>query len=287
VTYVSDAAIDRLRAIGDAPDFSGTRYEVGEALGRGGMGLVYRARDRELDRDVAIKVTMWATATDAERLRAEARTLAALEHPGIVPVHDVGRLPDGRVFTAMMLVRGERLDVAASSLPPPDRLRLFDRVCDAVSFAHARSVVHGDLKPSNVMVGSFGRVFVVDWGGGTTEGYMPPEQTGESTGISADVYALGALLADLTATVDPASPFRRPLRSIVARATAPDPAGRYASAAALAADVRRCADGMRVLAHRETTIERTLRLARAYRTPIALILAYLALRIVFIAWGGR
>ena len=87
--FVSDAAIARLRAIRDTPDFSSTRYELGEPLGHGGMGVVFRARDRELDRDVAIKVTMWATTTDAERLRAEARTLATLEHPGIVPVHDV------------------------------------------------------------------------------------------------------------------------------------------------------------------------------------------------------
>jgi serine/threonine protein kinase len=85
---ISDAAIDRLRAIADAPDFSGTHYELLEPLGRGGMGTVFRARDRELDRDVAVKVTAWRTAADADRLRAEARTLARLEHPGVVPVHD-------------------------------------------------------------------------------------------------------------------------------------------------------------------------------------------------------
>ena len=156
------------------------------------MGIVFRGRDRELDRDVAIKVTAWSTAADADRLRAEARTLADLEHPGIVPVHDVGQLPDGRVFTVMMLVRGERLDAARRALPLPDRLRLFDRICDTVSFAHARGVIHRDLKPANIMIGEHGQVLVLDWGlardrasdpgvdagssGGGTEGYMAPEQ---------------------------------------------------------------------------------------------------------------
>lgn len=286
MSYISDAAIERLRAIADAPDFSGTRYEPGAPLGHGGMGIVFRARDRELDRDVAIKVTMWSTAADAERLRAEARTLAALEHPGIVPVHDVGRLPDGRVFAVMMLVLGERLDVAARRLPLRDRLRLFDRVCDTISFAHARGVVHRDLKPANVMVGSFGRVFVLDWGGGGTDGYMAPEQIAGSASASADVYALGAILRDLMTGAGERAQFLRPLTSIVARAMESDPASRYASVADLAADVRRFTDGMRVLAHQETALERTFPLVRAYRTPIALVLAYLAMRILFVVWRG-
>ena len=83
--WLSDAAIERLRALDDRPDFSATRYELFEEIGRGGMGIVFRGRDRELDRDVAIKVTAWSTAADADRLRREARTLAALEHPGHRP----------------------------------------------------------------------------------------------------------------------------------------------------------------------------------------------------------
>src|SRR5262245_44209781 len=108
------------------------------------MGIVFRARDRELDRDVAIKVTTWRTDSDAARLQREARTLASLEHAGIIPVHDVGRLPDGRVFLVMSLARGERLDVQARTLAIADRLRLFDRICDTVAFAHARGIVHRD-----------------------------------------------------------------------------------------------------------------------------------------------
>ena len=162
--WVSDAAIARLRALDDRPDFSATRYELLDEIGRGGMGIVFRGRDCELGREVAIKVTAWSTSADAERLRQEARTLAALEHPGIVPIHDVGQLAGGRVFVVMMLVRGERLDACAARLPLHDRLRLFDRVCDTVSFAHARGVIHRDLKPANIMIGPFGQVLVLDWG---------------------------------------------------------------------------------------------------------------------------
>jgi aminoglycoside phosphotransferase (APT) family kinase protein len=285
--HLSDRAVDRLRGLDDWPDFAGTRYELLGPLGRGGMGTVFRGRDRELDRDVAIKVTTWATAADADRLRREARTLAALEHPGIVPIHDVGVLGDGRVFTVMMLVRGQRLDVAIADLPLRDRLRLFDRICDTVSFAHAGGVVHRDLKPANVMVGPFGRVFVLDWGLAAegsgwcgTDGYRAPEQSTHTFDPRLDVYALGAILRDLVA--DEASPIVRPLRSVMTRAMNVDPGSRYATADDLAADVRRFLDGAAVGAHRETAIERTARLGRTYRMPIALILAYLAIRILFV-----
>jgi serine/threonine protein kinase len=131
------------------------------------MGVVYVARDRELDREVALKVIA-AEATDpntAARLRREARILARLEHPGIVPVHDVGQLVDGRVFYAMKLVSGQRLDELLASAPPlRERLRLLLRVSEPVAFAHAHGVIHRDLKPENVMVGPFGEVLVMDWG---------------------------------------------------------------------------------------------------------------------------
>jgi serine/threonine-protein kinase len=284
---ITDRALDRLRQLDDRPDFSGTRYELGDEIGRGGMGLVFRAHDRELDRDVAVKVTAWRTALDAARLTREARTLASLEHAGIVPVHDVGRLADGRVFLVMSLIRGERLDAHATPLPVPDRLRLFDRVCDTVAFAHARGVVHRDLKPANIMVGAFGQVQILDWGlaGGSepggTDGYMAPEQDAPGFDARVDVYALGRILEGLAAAR------RGPLASIVARATAVDPAARYAGAADLAADVRRFTDGDAVLAHREGPLERTARFARTYRTPIALVLTYLAVRILLLLWAGR
>jgi serine/threonine protein kinase len=101
----------------------------------------------------------------ANRLMREARVLARLEHPGIVPVHDVGTLADGRVFYTMKFVEGQRLDKFIEGVEfVQDRLRLFLRICEAVAFAHARGVLHRDLKPANVMVGPFGEVLVMDWG---------------------------------------------------------------------------------------------------------------------------
>ena len=101
----------------------------------------------------------------ANRLMREARVLARLEHPGIVPVHDVGTLADGRVFYTMKFVEGQRLDKLIEGVESvQDRLRLFLRICEAVAFAHARGVLHRDLKPANVMVGPFGEVLVMDWG---------------------------------------------------------------------------------------------------------------------------
>ena len=113
---ISEPALDRLSAMFQGPDVSGTRYTLISVLGRGGMGVVYLARDTVLDREVALKVADGLKAVPydiAERPQDEAneaRILARLEHPGIVPVHDFGELPDGRLFYAMKRVRGDRLD---------------------------------------------------------------------------------------------------------------------------------------------------------------------------------
>jgi serine/threonine protein kinase len=167
VKFLSDKAVERLREGADAPDLAGTRYRLLEHIARGGMGVVYAAEDQTLSRRVALKVLdVPIPGSDfAHRLNREARVLARLEHPGIVPVHDVGTLADGRVFYTMKFVEGQRLDLHIESVPSlPDRLRLFLRICDAVAFAHARGVLHRDLKPANVMVGAFGEVLVMDWG---------------------------------------------------------------------------------------------------------------------------
>jgi serine/threonine protein kinase len=159
-------ALAHLRQVLQAPDLPGGRYALHEPVGQGGMGTVYRASDQVLGRDVAIKVLRGDVA-DAEaplRLEREARILARLEHPGIVPVHDVGTLADGRVFYVMKLVRGERLAEFAGAAPRSDVLRVVLRVCETVGFAHAHGVVHRDLKPSNIMVGAYGEVLVLDWG---------------------------------------------------------------------------------------------------------------------------
>src|SRR5579864_1504320 len=164
---LSDKAIARLRAGAEEPDLAGTRYRLLERVARGGMGVVYAAEDEKLQRRVALKVLdVPGSESDlASRLIREARILAQLEHPGIVPVHDVGTLADGRVFYTMKFVEGRRLDQHIATVDSiPDRLRLFLRICDAVGFAHARGVLHRDLKPSNIMVGPFGEVLVMDWG---------------------------------------------------------------------------------------------------------------------------
>jgi len=166
MTFLSDKTLERLRSF-EGADFSDTRYKLREFIARGGMGVVYAAEDEKLSRRVALKVldTPDANGELTSRLMREARILAQLEHPGIVPVHDVGVLPGGWVFYSMKFVEGLRLDryvVQLDSLP--ERLRLFLRVCDAVAFAHARGVLHRDLKPANIMVGSFGEVLVMDWG---------------------------------------------------------------------------------------------------------------------------
>ena len=165
--FLSDRALERLRDGTDLPDLSGTHYRLLERIARGGMGVVYTAEDERLQRRVALKVLdLPGTEGDlANRLIREARVLARLEHPGIVPVHDVGTLADGRVFYTMIFVEGHRLDKHIESVAStPDRLRIFLRICDAVAFAHARGVLHRDLKPANIMVGPFGEVLVMDWG---------------------------------------------------------------------------------------------------------------------------
>jgi serine/threonine protein kinase len=165
--HLSDKALARLREGAEIPDLSGTRYRLLGLVARGGMGVVYAAEDMQLQRRVALKVLEAPGSEDelADRLMREARVLARLEHPGIVPVHDVGQLADSRVFYTMKFVEGQRLDQHIESLPSiPDRLRIVLRICDAVAFAHTRGVLHRDLKPANVMVGPFGEVLVMDWG---------------------------------------------------------------------------------------------------------------------------
>jgi serine/threonine protein kinase len=317
MSRLSDGTLAHLRRILEWPDAPGDRYEVNELVGQGGMGAVYRARDRALDREVALKVLRPEMASDAlaERLRREARVLARLEHPGVVPIHDAGTLADGRVFYVMKLVRGVRLDEFATGAGLSDTLRVLLRVCETVGFAHAHGVIHRDLKPANIMVGAFGEVLVLDWGiarvagdtdradgtdrtdtadrsGGTvagtvlgTPGFMAPEQAqGEVSSVNerTDVYALGAILRAVAGQ----GKVPRPLVSVWSMACAADPARRYASAAELAAEIARFLDARPVLAHRETIPEQMGRLYTKYQTPIILVLTYLAMRLLFLATRG-
>ena len=167
MNWLSDEAIARLQTASALPDLAGTRYRLIERVGSGGMGTVYLAEDSVLGRRVALKIIDLPElrADLSARLLREAQILGRLEHPGIVPVHDAGTLADGRVFYAMKFVEGERLDILAKRIEAlPDRLRIFQRICEAVAFAHARGILHRDLKPENIMVGPFGEVLVMDWG---------------------------------------------------------------------------------------------------------------------------
>jgi serine/threonine protein kinase len=307
---LDDEALSRLRAAVREPDLSQTRYRLCGVAGSGGMGTVYVVEDGELHRRVALKVLDLPDPGFEARLRGEARVLARLEHPGIVPVHDVGVLPDGRAWYTMKLVQGERLDAYVARRPPlPGRLRAFLRIADAVAFAHARGVLHRDLKPENVMVGAFGEVLVLDWGlakvageaaaearpaarPGTgegavlgTPGFMSPEQrAGASASVDArsDVYSLGAVLeAMLGAEATP------PLRAICRVAMAERPADRYSDVLSLAADVTRALEGGAVSALPETALRRLGRAARKHRVALVLVAAYLAGRALVLIFTGR
>jgi serine/threonine protein kinase len=292
--WIDDTAIAHLREVAEWPDL-GERYEVRGRLGRGGMGVVYAAHDRVLDREVAVKVLDdLHRDVNASRLLSEARILGQLEHPGIVPVHDAGTLPDGRVYYVMKLVRGERLDAAVRSRSLNQRLDLFLRICDAVSFAHARGIVHRDLKPDNIMLGAFGEALVLDWGVARagrhegreivgTPGYMAPEQQQGMPDVDAraDVYSLGVILRALIT-----QPAPKPLAAIADRASAAGVEARYADVQELAHDVMRFRDGDPVTAYRESLFERLTRVYRRYQLPILLVLTYIVMRLVLLTWRG-
>jgi serine/threonine-protein kinase len=148
------------------------RYQVLGEIARGGMGVVLKGRDPDLGRDVAIKVLLPGHADDPALVRRfieEAQIGGQLQHPGILPIHELGLDADFRPYFTMRLVKGRTLAALLEERPDPayDRgrfLAVFEQVCQTVAYAHARGVIHRDLKPSNVMVGAFGEVQVVDWG---------------------------------------------------------------------------------------------------------------------------
>ena len=223
------------------PPELGDRYALGSVIGRGGMGEVRIARDKRIDREVAVKLLRDERRDDdaVARFFREARVQGALEHPAVVPVHDLGIDRDGQPYFVMKRLAGTTLaDVLASrdrERWPTRRLlaRVVD-VCLAIEFAHAHGVVHRDLKPANIMLGDFGEAYVLDWGiarilddaapiasvlaiGGEhghtvagdvlgTPGYLPPEQArGELVDPRSDVFSLGCVVFEILAGV-PALP---------------------------------------------------------------------------------
>ncbi len=193
-------------------------YEVLEPIGSGGMGTVHSGRQRSLDRPVALKIldTRRSTPEDRAQFLNEASAMGRLEHPNIVPIHELGEDASGRLFYAMKLVRGVPWNRCLGDTGLEENLEILLRVCDAVAFAHSHGIIHRDLKPHNVMLGEFGEVLVVDWGLAVgvgddarlppltaanamagTAAYMPPEMAlGEPSaiGFHSDIYLLGAIL---------------------------------------------------------------------------------------------
>jgi eukaryotic-like serine/threonine-protein kinase len=245
VTELSDESMIRLRKVVDEPDLAGTRYRLIKKIDSGGMGTIWLAEDCQLSRNVALKVVSSHLPKDSlsQRLKQEAHLLARLEHPGIVPVYDIGHLPDNSIFFAMKYVQGVTLDIFAQTTRNRHTLlTTFTKICESVAFAHSRGVIHRDLKPSNVMIGQFGEVLVMDWGIAlfqtqsheqpltnpaahdvnvsgatrhTSEGavigtpqYMSPEQArGDNAGLTpqTDIYGLGGILYFLFTITSPVS----------------------------------------------------------------------------------
>jgi serine/threonine protein kinase len=269
---------------------------------------------------VALKIP---TARDSTRIdrrfRIEARAIARLEHPGIVPIHDIGRLADGRPFYVMKRVHGRTLREYLGDVPDmAARLRILERLCEPVRFAHAHGVIHRDLKPDNIMIGTFGEVMVMDWGAALTtsvdaaaissdpedaivgtRGFMAPEQEQAATtavDCRADVFSLGAILYFLLANDSPPAAgvsaalrqrgIPRPLAAICEKALAPDRAHRYQTVAALDEDVANYRANLPVTAYRETPLERAARFGRTYRTAIVLVAGYIIMRALVAVLAG-
>jgi tRNA A-37 threonylcarbamoyl transferase component Bud32/tetratricopeptide (TPR) repeat protein len=313
-----------LRSFGD--------YELLQELGRGGMGVVYKARQRKLQRLVALKMILagqLAAAADVKRFYTEAEAAAQLDHPGIVPVYEVGE-QQGQHFFSMGYVEGGSLAarVKDGPLPPRDAAALVRKLAEAVAYAHEHGIVHRDLKPANVLLDGDGQPRVADFGlakrlsgdsqlTGTgqvmgTPSYIPPEQAQgkiQEIGTAADIYALGAILyclltgrppfqaAGVMETLrqvlerEPVAPRQlnpgvdRDLETICLKCLEKQPAKRYASAGALAEDLRRHAAGEPIQARPIGSGERLWRWCR--RSPrLAGAIAAVMLLLLIVSIGS-
>lgn len=182
ITHQVDEIPDRLLQIGESlsqgvrtSEFPAiqhrdekNRYQLFEEIAEGGMGKIYRGFDQLLEREFALKVmrpSLHGDADATQRFLREAKICSRLQHPGIVPVHDIGFFADGRMFIAMKLVEGSTLsELLSEKKATSEWIDIFEQICQTMAYAHAQNIVHRDLKPQNIMVGEFGEVQIMDWG---------------------------------------------------------------------------------------------------------------------------
>jgi hypothetical protein len=292
-------------------------YELVEEIGRGGMGVVYRAVQKSLGRTVALKMLLrrdLASRADLARFRSEAEAAAQLDHPGIVSIFEVGEC-DGHPFYSMRFIEGTTLakQLASGPIPPRDGAALLARVADAVQAAHDRGVLHRDLKPSNILIDATGRPHVTDFGLAKrieadqsvthtgailgTPCYMSPEQAAGSrgdVGPTSDVWSLGAILYQMLTgrppfqaaspmdtllavlETDPPAPrtvapgVNRDLEMIALKSLQKPQELRYASAGALASDLRAFLAGETIAARRGGLADIAARLFRETHHAVVL-----------------
>lgn len=251
--------------------------EVFELIGEGGMGAVYRARHRKLDRSVAVKLLGTALRTNpafSDRFEREARTMASLDHPNVVTIYDFGQR-EGHCYLVMEFVDGVNLRqmIEGGSLTPDTALQMVPNICSALQYAHDRGVVHRDIKPENILVDRRGVVKIADFGlaklvGGEasqrltrteqimgTPNYMAPEQIEKPGEVDhrADIYALGVVFYELLTGELPVGRFPAPsktssvdgrLDDVVFRTLEKDPSQRYQQASELGTDVESISAGL-------------------------------------------
>ncbi|HXX94064.1 MAG TPA: serine/threonine-protein kinase, partial [Planctomycetota bacterium] len=252
-----------------APGATFGRYEIQDVLGRGGMGVVYRARQPDLDRIVALKVLSPRLSADrsfVERFGHEAKALARLNHPHIVTVHDSG-VEAGTPYLAMEYVEGESLRkrMAEGRLRPELALSIVPQLCDALEYAHAQGIIHRDIKPENILCDRGGQVKIADFGLAMIVGaeaprltrtdavlgtphYMAPEQVENPKTVDhrADIYSMGVVFYEMLTGELPLGAFSKPsekaqvhrrIDEIILRALAKEPSRRYQKASDVKTDL--------------------------------------------------
>ncbi|MBI1249269.1 protein kinase [bacterium] len=254
----------------------GSDYAIINQLGKGGMGVVYAAKQKSLSRRVAVKTLkreIGQREDDRAKFLSEAVITGVLDHPNIVPIHELGQTEDGTLFYSMKCVTGTEWHKVIRHKSEAENLEIFLKVADAVAFAHSKNVIHRDLKPENVMLGEYGEVLVMDWGlavnlsrkeeftMGGTPAYMAPEMARgplEKIGKCSDIYLLGAMLYEIVTGFPPhaassvteclvaaaqnvivKSESTSRLKNIALRAMATSPKLRFNSVALLQEEVRK------------------------------------------------